>query len=348
MLQQTKEIPGAQTPWPGINQLLAPDERFETRSGFLLAPKQPAQVAALLFIFKQEEIPFSISGRGTSFLSEKSPPLILSSRSFIHLQQHENGVAEAGAGCFLAQLRQFLFENKQETCFEEDPLSHSKRSIGGILLSGRTSGLRLHHESFSESLLGVEFISLDGSLVKWGGPLRSPLAGPAWHKLLLGLKSFPGMIIKAYFKTHPIPASRLRLTWAFDRRDALLIHFEALKSFSSSWEYLDCLQSGNKEEKGFIFAQISGSQPEMEAFSKLCPLFSAALQNGEREQLKKYLQQQSLKVYSSSIDQPLDPGEYFWHQEGDQRGWWLTDKIITESIGQVPLWKERFLQSLSG
>ena len=348
-----KEMPGAQTPWTAINQLLAPDERFEIHSSLseqkqlLLAPKHASQLSALFYLIKQQGIPFSIQGKGSTLHYENSELLILSSRAFTHLLWHEPGIIEAGAGCPLLQIHQFLFQNNQETILEEDPLSDPKRSIGGILLSGRTSGLRLHGDLLSDSILGVEFVGFDGSLIKWGGAHRSALGGPSWHKLLLGLKSFPGMIIKVYLKTYPIPSSRLRLSWSFDRDESLREQLTALKAVSHSWEYLESLHSGNPGDKRFIFAQIAGLQEEMNAFSKHCPQYSVSSQTGQRMQLKKYLMQQNLNVYSADLDQPLKSGEYCWTQEGNQNGWWLTKQILDKKVEPLPVWQERFYKSLS-
>ena len=344
------EMPGAQTPWTDINQLLAPDERFEVNAlngkGFLLAPKHISQLAALLYLIFKQGLAFCVQGRGTTAYYDPHHSLIVSARAFSQLILHENEVVEAGAGCSLSHLHQFLFERKQEVALEEDPLSSSKQSIGGLILSGRTSGICYRQEQVLETILGIEFVTWDGSQIKWGGNQRSSLAGPAMHKLVWGLNSFPGVIVNIILKTYPIPQKRLKLAWAFRQKEALWKHFQSLKTFSYTWESLEWVLSGQAEEQGFVFAQLSGSKSEMEAFSQLCPSYPLARQQDERLQLKNFMKQKSLKVYSVSNDQKIETGEYLWHQELDQRTWWMTNRCLKEKIHPQPLWKQRFWKTL--
>lgn len=342
------EKPGASTPWPSINQLLAPDERFAveslSRSHYLFAPKHPSQLTALFYLLNQQKIKFEVQ----EVFSHSDLQAMVSARAFSQLHFYEEGVVEAGAGISLYELHQFLSDVKQETSFEEAPLEISKQPVGQLLLSGRTSGLRLRQDSFREALLGVELVTFDGSLLKWGGKLKGGSPGAQLHRLLPGLKSFPGMIVKLYLKTYPVPPSRLRLAWSFDTKKELMHQYQALKNFSSSWEYVEFIVSGKERDKGFIFAQISGLSEEMEAFSRSCPGYSNALQKGERNQMKKFLQQQQqLKAYPVSPDQSLDPGEYLWVQEGGSKAWRLTCQDVEEEGDSSPEWEKRFLQSMT-
>lgn len=345
------EKPGASTPWTGINQLLGPDERFEIQgsngNGFLLAPKHASQLAALLFLLHQQGLSFHVQGKGTTSFPQPCHSLVVSVRAFSQIILHEQGVVEVGAGCPLSHLHQFLFERKQEVALEENPLSSPKRSVGGFLLSGRTAGISYRQETISNTILGIELVTLEGSQLKWGGRQRSALAGPALHKLIVGLKSFPGIVIKVFLKTYPTPQRRLRLAWSFRQKEALWDHVKALKKLTSTWECLDFVLSGNPSDQGFVFAQISGLEKEMEAFLHLCPSYSKARQGGEKESLKNFLKQQKLNVFSVSLDQSLEPGEYLWHQELDKRAWWMTSQLLTENDTQSnPAWKQRLFSSL--
>lgn len=345
------EKPGAQMPWADLNQLLATDERFEVQTsdwrGFLLAPKHAAQLAALLYLLCQQKIVFCVQGRGTVARPSSPHALIISARSFSQCVLHEEqGIVEVGAGTSLSHLHQFLFERKQEVALEEGPLSFSKRSVAGLLLSGQTAGIHCRGETIPETILGIEFVTWEGSQIKWGGCQRSPLAGPALHKLIWGLNSLPGVITKIILKTYPLPQSRLRLAWSFRQKEALWKQLQALKSFCSSWEYLGYVLSGSPTDQGFIFAQIAGLQKEMEAFSHLCPAYSTAKQGGERVHLRNFMKQQKLNAYSASSHQQLMPGEYLWHQELDQRTWWITPQSLVRKMDPLPIWKQRFMDCL--
>lgn len=343
------EKPGAFIPWSGINQLLAPDERFEVIhsnwKGFLLAPKHSSQLAALFYFLHQHKIEFCIQGRGNEMFPSH-PTLIVSARAFSGLVLHEQDVVEVGAGCSLSHLHQFLFERKQEISLEENPLDSPKRSVGSLILSGKTAGMSYQQEKIPETLLGVEIVTREGSQVTWGGGHRSAVAGPALHKLVWAMQSLPGMITKIYLKTYPIPQKRMRLTWAFRQQEALKEHFQALKEFSSTWENLDYVHSGQKTDQSFIFAQISGLHEEMENFIRLCPGYLRLQAQDQRLCLREFLKKQPLKTYQVSCDQRVLPGEYLWYQEIDNRGWWLTSQCLEEKEEDRPLWKQRVWRSL--
>lgn len=340
------ERPGIQTPWLGINQLLASEERFEFRlphwQGFLLTPIHPSQLAALLYFIRQEGIQACVQGRGTNALPLSRHQVIISTRAFTKIVWHEDGIVEVGAGCSLSYLYQFLFERNQEVALEGELLGFPKRSVAALILMGQTGGMRYRTESFLETLLGLEFVTWEGSQVKWGGPYGSALAGPAWQKLMWGLQSFPGIVFKTILKTYPRPPVRLQMAWKFHRKEELWHQFHVLNHFCSSWEYLEAVLSGNEEDQGFIFAQISGVPEEMEAFSQACPFYQTATHQGERGRLKSFLMAQKLKIYSVSRDfHEWERGEYFWLSNWNQNAYWLTTKEIEKEESSTPLWKQR-------
>ena len=352
MSQENQEKPGAQTPWNGINQLLAPEERYEVKSsnweGFLLAPKQSAQLAALLYLLHQHGLPFCVQGRGTTTRPEANQRIIVSARAFTQVYLQEDSVVEAGAGCTVAQLHGDLFTRKFEVSLEGDPLSSAKRSVGGIILSGRTAGIQLRQELFPSTILGVELVTWEGCQVKWGSGQRSAVAGPNIHKLIWGLQSLPAMITKVILKAYPIPPVRLRLLWSWREANLLWEHFHALKSFSTTWERLDCIFSSHPQEKKFILAQIAGLPEEMEAFKLLCPFYRKAEEKDEANNLKKYFIQKQMMAYPASVEQELLNGEYLWYQGLDQRAWLITHRPWEEeSVQSQPVWKQRLWKSLS-
>ncbi len=351
MTQDNREKPGAQTPWNDINQLLAPDERFEVKlpnwEGFLLAPKQSAQLAALLYLLHQHGLPFSVHGRGTATHPEANKRIIVSARAFTQVYLQEDGVVEVGAGCTIAQLHGDLFARKFEVSLEGDPVTSAKRSVGGILLSGRTAGIQLRQELFPSTILGIELVTWEGSQLKWGSSQKSAGAGPNLHKLIWGLQSLPAIITKVVLKAYPIPPVRLRLFWSWREANLLWKHFHALKSFSTTWERLDCVFSSDPQEKKIILAQIAGLPEEMEAFKRLCPFYQQAEEKDEAYLLKKYFSQQQLKSYPTNIEQELLPGEYLWCQGLDQRAWLITHRFLDEDkVQPYPVWKQRLWKSL--
>jgi len=351
-LDLTREIPGASTPWARVNQLLSADERFSfqfnsDRQGYLLAPKQPSRLAALFYFLQQENIPFCIQGRGSHTFVTEQDVLFISSRAFTEIRLGSEGIVEVGAGCPLSQLHQFLFEHNQEVSLEENPLGYlSKRSVGGLILSGLTSSLFYREEFFLQTLLGLEIVTSEGAQLVWGGRHRGSAPGPALHKLMYGLETLPGMITKVVLKTYPIPHKRLRLAWTFRQKEPLWERFYALKNFSNSWEYLEVVQSGDSASQGFVFAQISGLPEEMEAFSLVCPGYIEVSQGGERATISRFLSEQKLNAYCVDKDYSLEKDDYLWLQSGKstQHAWLFTKRML-KGDREDSIWKERFFNA---
>lgn len=343
-----RETPGAHTPWSFVNQLLADDERFEVscldQVSFLLAPKTTSRLVALLYCLHQHSIPFSVQGKE---MKEPFPTCSVSARAFSRLMMHEQDILEVGAGCSLIDLQSFLFEKRLEVNVEESPLASSKQAVIELIVSGQTTDLQLKQENVSEALLGIEWITEKGCQLQWGGPHRSGLAGPMLHKLVEDLQCLPGFIVKMYLKAYRVPARRLHLTWPFRRLDALWEQFHQLKRFSSSWERLDCVWSGQAQSQNFILAQISGLKEEMEAFTQLCPGYSFAQLQDKRAQLKQFFHQQSLHAYLSSKQQPLEVDEYVWYHGLSEKTWWLTPRFLANTEEKTePLWKQYLWESI--
>lgn len=345
-----KEKPGVQTPWAKINQLLAYDERFEVEfsywQGFLLAPKQSSQLAALLYFLNQSNIRFCIQGKGSTSFPSIEHAVIISTRFFSQMMWYEHGVVEVGAGCSLNLLHQFLFEKNHEVALEKNLVGSSKRSIGGLILSDQIAGLRYRQESFSETILGLELVTWEGCQVKWGGIYKSSVPGPTLHKLIWGLESLPGIVTKVILKTYPIPNKRLELTWSFRQQKELWQQLDRLKQFSLSWEYLDVVLSGQPSSQGFIFAQISGLSQEMEAFAQRCPRYAIATQQEEKRNMKQFFIQQKLTIHPVHKEYVLKQGEYLWYQEWKSKAWLLTPQSI-EKKDEFPIWKRRFQESFN-
>lgn len=344
-----KEKPGAQTPWLKINQLLAPDERFEIHfpqgQGLLLAPKHSSQLAALLYLLRQEKVNVFVQEGKTNVVPKHENSVLVSARAFSQIIWYDQGIVEIGAGCSLSHLYQFLFERNQEVALGDDPLVSNKCSVAEIILSGKGSGLRCKEESILDSLLGIEFITWEGNQIKWGSRHKATNSGPTLQKIIWGLQMLPGIIIKIILKTYPIPETRLRLAWNFHQKEALWQQFHDLQYFSQSWEYLDVVLSGQPTDQGFILAQISGLSEEIKAFSQVCPHFIKANQGEQKSLLKNFLFQQQLQTHLSSLDSLLEPGNYLWIQNFSQKAWMLTSQSKTNSDDNLPTWKKFFWKS---
>lgn len=315
-----KEMPGAETPWRRVNQLLAPDERFFISRGektkILLAPRHSSQLAALFYFLNQEGVAFSLRD-----LDHQDNTLIVTPRAFSQLHWHDHGVVEVGAGCTFSHLHSFLFERKYDAGGEPPPASSYKERVVEAFIEGRVGGFRSRGESPSEQLVGCELVAWDGSQLRWGAPHRAPPPGPALHKLVGGGGDLPGVVTKIFLKCNPVPQKRLRLSWSFRSQAELWDQFQILTEFSSSWELLDVVLAGDLSATSFLFAQIAGQEEEMDRVVERCPGLEVASQEDRRGKVERFFQQEGLQAREASGDSQIRPGEYLWQQEIISKRW---------------------------
>jgi hypothetical protein len=272
--------------------------------------------------------------------------ITISTRSFNHLELIDQNVVEVGAGCNYSEVSQFLHQLGCETSLEEPLFSINRKTIGETILSGFVFSLQLWKESFDQSLIGVEFVSKDGSQIKWGGKHRGMSCDPPFHRLLPKLSNFPGILTRVYLKCYPIPPVRLKLGWSFEEKSLLWTQLERLQNFADSWERLDWVISANEEDKGFLFAQISGTVEEMQAFREYCPgLKEENLVEGLRRQTIQFLKQQSLKAFPATGQESLHQGEYLWCHAFVEKRWLLTNREIQSEERCFHEWENQFLTS---
>jgi glycolate oxidase FAD binding subunit len=109
----------------------------------------------------------------------------------------EPGIPLGRLGGVLAGHRQFL------------PLAvpfQARATAGGAVACGVHSPLRQLYGTARDFLLGVEFVTGDGRLVKSGGLVVKNVAGYDLHKLMVGALGTLGIITKLNFRTFPAPA----------------------------------------------------------------------------------------------------------------------------------------------
>lgn len=345
------EKPGAHTPWLSINQLLDSQERLEWQSEsdihYLFAPKTLSKLSALLYLLKEEHIPYTIQNQGEVNVPKNG--VWISVRSFSQIEWLGEGRVWVGAGSSLFQLQSKLFEEKYE--LGVDDLAGRHRSIVSFLLEAPPMGLLLRQEALAERILQVEWVNGDGGVVKWGRRLPGG-GGPCLSPLIWGLGHLKAVLVKVLFKVDPIPAERLFLNWSFLERSELWKQFDCLRTLTATWERLDLVIPNDSSQKGFLLAQISGSQEEMKAFSEFCPTFGTAEMRDKASQFKKFFEQQHfyfqpVKYWGEAEEK--EKSAYHWYHGLTDQSWFIQSGSLAnnEMISEPPEWKKRFWNCLS-
>jgi len=99
------------------------------------------------------------------------------------------------------------------------PLAVSFRdsaTVGGAIASGLDSPLRQAYGTARDFVLGMEFVTGEGKIVKSGGRVVKNVSGYDLHKLMIGSLGSLGVITKVNFRTFPMPGSIRAFVAAYD------------------------------------------------------------------------------------------------------------------------------------
>jgi len=111
------------------------------------------------------------------------------------------------AGIGLAKLTSVLAEHRQ--CLPLAVPFANQATAGGTLASDVDTPLRQFYGPARDYVLGIEFVTGEGTLAKSGGRVVKNVTGYDLHKLLIGSLGTLGILTRINFRTFPLPpASR--------------------------------------------------------------------------------------------------------------------------------------------
>jgi glycolate oxidase FAD binding subunit len=192
---------GAQTPKlairPSSDQEIAEIVRFAAAEKFALAPTCARTKLAMNVSVREYDVAIDVS-RLDRVLAYDPGDLTLS--------------VEAGAP--LRKLADLLAEHRQFL-----PLAvpfEDRATIGGTIAAGIDSPLRQFYGTARDYVLGMEFVTGDGQVVKSGGRVVKNVSGYDLHKLMIGSYGSLGVITKVNLRTFPAPTSLRGFLACFD------------------------------------------------------------------------------------------------------------------------------------
>ena len=121
-------------------------------------------------------------------------------------------------GIPLSRLAQILAEHNQ--FLPLDVPFFERATVGGTLASGVDSPLRQLYGTPRDFVLGMEFVTGEGSLAKSGGRVVKNVTGYDLHKLMLGAIGSLGVITRINFKTFPLPSATATFIASFSTMPA--------------------------------------------------------------------------------------------------------------------------------
>lgn len=189
---------------------------------FIVRPGTVTEAAEVVQFAAAEKLAVVICGARTK-LAMGMPPrqydLALDVSRLDRIVQYDPGdlTLSVRPGIPLAKLATALAENGQFL-----PLAvpfQTAATIGGTVASGVDSPLRQFYGTARDFVLGMEFITGDGSCAKSGGRVVKNVTGYDLHKLMIGSMGTLGVITQIHFRTFPGPRTPRAVLASFDRFD---------------------------------------------------------------------------------------------------------------------------------
>ena len=172
-------------------------------------PGTTEQTAALMRVAAEHDLVVVVRGSGTKLTWGARPErvdLVLDTTRMDKVVEHAAGdlIVVVGAGRRLDDLQADLAGSGQWLAV--DPPRGG--TVGGLVATAATGPTRLLHGPVRDLLIGVTVVRADGVVAHAGGKVVKNVAGYDVGKLLTGSLGTLGVITRAAFRLHPLPAAR--------------------------------------------------------------------------------------------------------------------------------------------
>jgi|HubBroStandDraft_1064217.scaffolds.fasta_scaffold01805_10 glycolate oxidase FAD binding subunit len=97
-----------------------------------------------------------------------------------------------------------------------------RATIGGTVASGVNSPLRQFYGTARDYILGMQFVTGEGTLAKSGGRVVKNVTGYDIHKLMIGALGTLGVVTKVNFRTFPLPVGSRAFVANFETAERAL------------------------------------------------------------------------------------------------------------------------------
>ena len=178
----------------------------------IVEPASEEEVAAVLAAANRDALKVLVRGGGTQ-LGLGFPPeggdILLSTTRLDRVVEYnpQDLTVTAQAGLRLAALQETLGGSRQWLAL--DPPIGLEATLGGLVATNATGPRRLRYGGVRDQIIGVRFVTADGTIAKAGGKVVKNVAGYDLSKLMTGSLGTLGVIVEVAFRLYPLPqASR--------------------------------------------------------------------------------------------------------------------------------------------
>jgi glycolate oxidase FAD binding subunit len=180
------------------------------RARVIVEPANEKELASVLRLANADGLAVVPRGSGTK-LGWGNPPkradIILSTARLDKIIEHSwaDLTVTVEAGCTIQKLQTALAQRGQRLAL--DPLWPDRATVGGVLSANDSGAWRLRFGSLRDLIIGATSALADGTLASSGGKVVKNVAGYDLQKLATGALGTLGVITRAIFRLHPLPAN---------------------------------------------------------------------------------------------------------------------------------------------
>jgi len=223
----------------------------------------PQSVDELKAVISGEECVLAVGNRTKQPLSHCPDTRLVSLRALSGIIEYEPSefTFTARAGTPVTEIAATLSERRQYLPF--DPmLVDAGATIGGTVAAGLSGPGRFRYGGIRDFLLGVQFISGDGSVINAGGKVVKNAAGFDIPKFLVGSMGRLGAMTELTFKVFPGPIATQTLRVQCISLDQVIDR--TASAASSRWE-IDAIDY--RVDQQSIFLRLAGPERVNEAIA---------------------------------------------------------------------------------
>jgi glycolate oxidase FAD binding subunit len=177
-------------------------------------PSTVEDAAQIVALTQQHGLQLMVRGGGSRMNLGGLPgqiDVLVKTNKLTKLLEHEapDLTCHVEAGITLADLQAQLARYGQRLAL--DPPSAAQTTVGGIIATNASGPKRLRYGTARDLVIGLHVIQANGEIARSGGRVVKNVAGYDLNKLYTGSLGTLGLIAKANFKLHPIPAAERTL-----------------------------------------------------------------------------------------------------------------------------------------
>lgn len=186
---------------------------------------------------------------------------VLRTSSLAGVVEHNEGdlTAIVRAGTPLTAAQDVFGGADQMLAMDPWPGDSGEATIGGVVAAADGGPLRHRFGATRDLVLGIQFVTADGTVARSGSKVIKNVAGYDLAKLFTGSFGTLGVVTEVIVRLQPLPRRRVTVVGATADERAL---GDAARAVAGAALELECLDVAYERSGGRVLARIAGAAPE--------------------------------------------------------------------------------------